>query len=89
MSADILLLPWVERRDLGGARPDHDVLAGAIAEGVSGIVVVGRDRRGELYIASSTGDADKVIGQLMQAVQYLASAVMLPQAPDDAGEEGA
>jgi hypothetical protein len=88
MSATIHVLPGVERRDLGEVRPDHDVLAGAIAEGVTAAVVVGRDRRGELYLASADGDADRVVGMLMRAVQYLA-AMTIEQRVIETGGEGA
>jgi hypothetical protein len=88
MSATIHVLPGVERRDLGDARPDDDILSGAIAEGVSGAIVVGRDRRGDLYLASADGDADRVIGMLMRAVQYLAT-MTIEQRVIETGGEGA
>jgi hypothetical protein len=88
MRSTIHLLPGVERRDLGAAVPDHDVLNAAIAEGVSGVVVVGRDRTGGLYVASAAGNPDLVVGQLMRAVQHLASA-RIERDGAETGEESA
>ena len=73
MTAEIHVLPGIERRDLGEPAPDAGVLAAALERGVHDVVVVGRDRAGELYIAAAGGDVDRVVGQLMRAVQQLAA----------------
>lgn len=77
MSADVLVLPGVERRDLAGVPGESEVvLRGAIENGVTDVVVVGRDRRGELYIAGAPSDVDRTVGLLMRAVGVLSLAVI-------------
>ena len=50
------------------------------------VVVVGRARGGGLYVASAQGDPDRVVGQLMRAVQQLAGMRLEHRAEDAAGE---
>ena len=74
-SAKLYVLPGVERRDLAGSTVDSlKVLQCAIDAGVTDVVVVGRNRQGELYVAGSSPDMDKVTGSLMRAVHMLAGA---------------
>lgn len=72
MSATIVVLPGVERRDLAGnPTPSASVLRAAIDNGVTDVIVVGRDRSGELYIAGAPPDVDRTVGMLMRAVAVL------------------
>ncbi len=76
--ADIHVLPGVERRDLVGPATDAArVLQASIDKGITDVIVVGRDRRGELYLAGTAPDADKTVGLLMRAVNMLASATIV------------
>ena len=84
MSAEIHVLPGVERCDLAEPAPDAEVLAQAAANGVRDVVVVGLDRGGGLYVASAQGDPDRVVGQLMRAVQQLAGMRLEHHAEDAA-----
>lgn len=71
--ADVHVLPGIERRDITGPPVDSaKVLSDAIANGVTDVVVVGRDRRGKQYIAAASNDADKVVGILMAAAVLMA-----------------
>jgi hypothetical protein len=70
---NLFVLPGVERRDLEQDIPSVEVLQNAIDVGVSDVIVIGRERSGEFYIASAVADADRVVGRLMWAVQFLAS----------------
>lgn len=75
--ADVHVLPGVERRDLSGAPlPTEEVLQAAIDVGLLEVVIVGRDRTGQLYVACSDSDADRSVGLLMRAVTYLSSATI-------------
>lgn len=74
--AEIMVLPGVERRDIGEDLPSHDVLMRAAEAGLLDVVIVGRDRSGELYMAGSIGDADKTVGILMRAVNILANSTI-------------
>ncbi len=72
--AEVHVLPGIERRDLAGhAIPPAEVLQAAIDKGITDVVVVGRDRQGELYVAGAAPDADRAVGLLMRAVTYLSS----------------
>lgn len=73
MSADIHLLPWVTRCDVGPQASSRDVLNAAIRDGVIDAVVVGRDPSGELYVAGVPSDVDVVLGLLARASQWLAA----------------
>ncbi len=76
--SEIHVLPGVERRDLVGPATDAErVLQTAIDKGNTDVVVVGRARRGELYLAGAAPDADKTVGLLMRAVNMLASATIV------------
>ena len=71
--AKVLVLPGIERRDLCGPYvPAAEVLAAAIENGITDVVVVGRSRDGEQYIAGSLNDVDKVVGVLFAAATALA-----------------
>lgn len=85
MPADIHTLPGIERRDLnGGPVPCEVVLREAIDAGVTSVIVVGRDRAGGLYLASSGSDADRDVGILMRAVTYLTTHEIDTHQPDPA-----
>lgn len=47
----------------------RDVLEGAIAADLRLVIVIGRDIDGELYIASSEGDAASILWELETAKQ--------------------
>lgn len=71
-SASIVVLPGIERRDLAGMPCNsRDVLQAAIDNGVIDVMVVGRDRKGGLYVAGAPPDVDKSVGMLMRAVAML------------------
>ena len=72
-TAAIHVLPGIERRDLTGECPATAVLNSAIKNGVTDVIVIGRDRKGERYVAASLSDIDQTVGRLMGAVTYLAS----------------
>lgn len=72
-SAKIHVLPGVERRDLAGAPiPSVEVLQEAISNGVTDVIVIGKDRAGNLYLAGAPPDVDRSVGMLMRAVALLA-----------------
>lgn len=72
--AEVLVLPGIERRDLvGDPVPAAEVLAAAIEKGITDVVIVGRSRDGEQYVAGSLNDVDKVVGVLFAAATYVAS----------------
>ena len=74
--AKVIVLPGVERRDMvGGERPTPTkaVLLSALGAGLIEAVVIGRDRRGKPYIASSGTDVDRLVGQLMTTAITLAA----------------
>lgn len=73
MSENVVVMPGLERRDLETDTPSDDVLRAAINAGVNDVIVIGRERNGELYLAAAIADADRVVGRLMWAVQFLAS----------------
>jgi hypothetical protein len=74
-NADIIVLPGVERRDIVGVELDsRTILDNAIGQGVIDVVIVGRRRNGELYVASATNDVDRAAGLLMRGVSFLSSA---------------
>lgn len=70
--ADVHILPGIERRDLGKDVPAPNVLGAAIENGVTDVIVIGRARDGELYLAAECHDADAVVGKLIRAVNFLA-----------------
>ncbi|MFG1302704.1 hypothetical protein V5F34_01000 [Xanthobacter autotrophicus] len=73
--AEVYVLPGVERRDLAGpAEGDAaHILAAAIENGVTEVVIVGKDRDGSQYVATSMGDADRAAGIMLRAATWLAS----------------
>lgn len=70
--ADILVMPGIERRDLGEPVPCEELIKYAQEAGLTDVIIIGRERNGSYYVASAIGDADKVVGRLMWAVNYLA-----------------
>jgi hypothetical protein len=70
----VVTLPGVERRDIGTPTASEAVLSAAIEAGVCDVVVVGRSRTGELYVAASAVNPDLVVGQMMRAVTFLSRA---------------
>lgn len=71
-TAKVVVMPGVERRDMAGAHCDSQtVLQSAIDAGVTDAIVIGRDRAGNLYVASSSQDVDKSVAMLMRAVALL------------------
>jgi hypothetical protein len=75
--AKVYVLPGVERPDLAQDVPSRHVLERAVENGVTDVIVIGRDRTGDRYIASSSGDADRIVGALMWGVMYLSKSKML------------
>jgi hypothetical protein len=75
---NVIALPGVERRDLGGETPADRVLTAALDAGLLDVVVVGRDRCGEFYLAASDGNADAVVGKLFRAAQWLSERELVP-----------
>ncbi len=85
--AKLFILPGVERRDLVGTKVDSErVLSRAIEAGLSECVVVGRDRAGELFIAGTEPDIDKVTGMLVNAVHWLNEGAYTAPEPTPAPE---
>ncbi len=70
--ADVHVLPGVERRDIGEGVPSSEVLRYAMENGVTDVIVVGRVRDGDLYLAAECHDADSVVGKLIRAANFLA-----------------
>lgn len=77
-SARIYTLPGVERRDLGYMVAVEAVLAGALARGLTQVGLVGIDRAGRLYVASSNPDMDKLAGLLMRGVSFISNGEAAP-----------
>lgn len=71
--AEVHVLPGVERRDLLGVLPTEQVFQRALDSGVTDVLIVGRQRTGELYVSSGCDDVDRAVGMLMRAVNYLTS----------------
>jgi len=74
--AEIHVLPGVERRDLLGVLPAEELLQKAIDQGITDVVIVGRDRAGNPYVASCLSDVDRAVGRLMYAATFLAQATL-------------
>lgn len=74
--AEVHVLPGIERRDLLAPLPAAELLQKAIENGVTDVVIVGRERDGSLYVASASSDIDRDVGMLMRAVTYLSSATV-------------
>lgn len=74
---DLHILPGIERRDLGADVPSERVLQNAIDCGVTGAIVIGTSRDGELFIAAECGNVDETVGKLMRAVSFLSSCEMV------------
>jgi hypothetical protein len=94
MTAEVFVLPGVERRDILGVNlASEEVLRFAIEQGVTDVVVIGRDRHGEQYVASSLADCDRAVGMLMRAATFLArvtvvrAAVVETAAPSPGDDE--
>lgn len=75
--AKVHVLPGIERRDLLGVLPAEQLLQKAIEAGITDAVAIGRDRSGQLYVASCNPDADKAVGMLMRAVNMIADATII------------
>lgn len=75
--ADVHVLPGIERRDLGQSTPSSAVLQAAIDAGVTDVVLIGKDRSGQFYLAAECSDADTVVGKLMRAVAVLADSEVI------------
>lgn len=86
--AEIHVLPGIERPDLYSAPEASAVLQAAIEAGVNQVVLIGRDRTGELYLAASVDDAEKCVGLLMRAVSMISSAGIVNEAFDSEGTAG-
>ena len=82
--AEVITMPGVERPSLGSLRilPTEAVCAGALENGITEAIIVGRQRDGSLYVAAANGDAEKAAGMLMRAVHMLASVDWTPDAFD-------
>lgn len=55
----------------GVACNSSGILQSAIDAGVYDVIVVGKDRAGNLYIAGAPPDVDRAVGMLMRAVATL------------------
>lgn len=80
--AEVHVLPGVERRDLGAPLGVESVMKAVAEADLVDLVVVGRTRLGEQYIASSMPDADKAVGMLVRAQHFIVEA-NVEQAPFD------
>lgn len=70
----VFVMPGVERRDLAGVEvPSEQVLQSAIDKGVTDVIVVGRSRNGDLYLAGAPPDVDRAVGILMRAASTLST----------------
>lgn len=78
-TATIHVLPGIERRDLTGDVPEKAVLSAAIKQGVTDVIIIGRDRQGQRYIATSMSDMDQAVGRIITAANYLASATVVQE----------
>lgn len=87
MSADVVTLPGVERRDLGADVSPEAVLRGALEDGVHDVIIVAKTRDGERFLASCDSNVDAVVGKLFSAAQYLASS-RYDLLPDESGDAG-
>lgn len=74
--AEVHVLPGIERRDLLDPLPTAELFSRALDAGVTDVVIVGRDRTGALYVATSGRDADRDVGALMRAVALIASSTI-------------
>jgi hypothetical protein len=52
--------------------PPEKVLSGAIEDGIDPAIVIGLDGDGRIYVASSLGNSDTVLGLLYRATAWLA-----------------
>jgi hypothetical protein len=88
-SARIIVLPGIERRDLAGSPcSSRNVLQAAIDQGVTDVLIVGRDRKGQLYIAGAPPDVDKSVGMLMRAVAVLSDCHIINDVEIDTNPAG-
>lgn len=75
-TAEVIVMPGVERRDLVGSPvPSERVLRAAIELGVTDVVVLGRHRDGSRYVAGETNDADRTAGILSWGVWFMARGI--------------
>lgn len=65
--ADVIDLPVITTLDI----PAERILSSAIEKGIETAVVVGWDKEGELYFASSVADGGEVLWLLEKAKQAL------------------
>jgi hypothetical protein len=72
-SDNLVVLPGVERRDLGHQVETADVLGAATAANLHDVIVVARKADGDFYIAASDGNADAVVGKLFHAATFIAT----------------
>jgi hypothetical protein len=83
-TAQIFVLPGIERRDLvGDDVPSALVLQAAIDNGITDVVVVGRKRNGGRYLAGETRDVDRTVGILMSAVDFMVSGSFMQGSTND------
>lgn len=74
-TAEVLVLPWVERRDLCGENlPSRTVLQAALDKRITDVVVIGRKPDGSPHYAGASRDMHRVVGILMEAVCDLSRA---------------
>jgi hypothetical protein len=60
-------MPGVERPDLFRMPAPDKVLAAAAGMDLYDVTVIGRDRHGQFYVASSVNDPEKCLGMLARA----------------------
>ncbi len=77
--AEVVIFPGAPRRDVTEDVPLPDVMQNAVDAGVSGTIIIGTARDGELFIASENGDVDAVVGKLMRAVTFLSSCELVDE----------
>ena len=51
--------------------PPENVLKGAIEQGLEDVIIVGRTKDGELYMAASTGEAPEILWLIECAKGYI------------------
>lgn len=87
--AEVRVLPWADRPDLFKMPEPPHILQAAIENGLTDVIVIGRDRTGQFYVASSVGDGEKCLGMLTRASSIITSGPMVNDAFDTDEPEGA
>ncbi len=72
MTDNIAVLPGVERRDLLPETEPNVILQSVKDKGIADLIVIGKQRDGEFFLAACDGNADAVVGKIFYAAQWLA-----------------